>query len=922
MILFHTSDIAEYRAELPKRVEGTCCWILTHPKYVSWVSNQETTLLWINGNPGCGKTILSAYLTEHLDTVQRNGMHEMVCCFFCDDKIASQRDAKAILRSVIYQVLHRRRSLLRHVKIAYDIQGSQLFHSFDALWNIFIAIINDQRSGPISVIVDAIDECEEKTRVRFLDAVTGLIQKPKVVNDQLPNCVRFLITSRPSLGITYDFNSFWRDQLPLEESQEGISKDVQTFIERRVDEIVKRCGCTPRTKHFLEQSLYSRAGQTFLWVKVVLRCLETSLLASQKDFQNILSTLPQDLEEVYENFLRSIPTQNQKSAAKILHILVGSPRYLTLDEMGIIMAIDTDHRTVADVEADRQPSTRRTVQGILGPLIRISESKISLVHQSAKEFLIDLAGRSKHPLASIYGVNQVKAAMILASSCISYLLLEDFVEDLFLRDCSSSAKSSDDSPVLGENGSDSGETFFDPFALEGDIILKDERVVEAELYQFVTDRYKFFDFSAMYWAESFALCEHMAPGDIQRAALSLNRKHNCYRNNWLRYFWDKTGMECALPDDMDPLILASFFNQPILLSHLLNENGSYDQHSKDLALFWAARMDSGKTTEILLRNCADPNSRIVDQQTSLSVAAQYGHSYILKLLLADERTDVNVQAKSGRSPLSLASGNGHLPVVKLLISHKHCRPDEQDHNRWTPLLWAVGGDHLDVVSELLQSKKVDINHTDRTGRTVFSWAAGDGSALLLKFFLKNPQLEPDILDNNDRSALSWAAGNGNTETVRVLVRSKRCNKSKKDVNGRNAISWACDGGHDRVLKILIKYDCPGVDDEDVDGWTPLAWALKNKSLVTVETIVSTGLVDIERRDLDGRTALTWAAYYGYLDVVHYLLQEGADARTMDNHGRTPLGDAIAYGHADVVQELDMWLGRRTMLSSQDNPESF
>jgi ankyrin repeat protein len=907
MVLFHASDIIDYKAELPRRVEGTCCWILKHPQYVSWVSTQDTTILWITGHPGCGKTILSAYLTEHLDT-QGTERHELVCCFFCDDKIATQRDAKAILRSIIYQMLRHRRYLLRHVKAAYDIQGSQLVHSFEALWNIFIAITSDDRSGPINVVVDAIDECEEKTRVRFLDAITKLVHQAKVASDPLPNCIKFVITSRPSLSMSYDFNEFWRNRLPMEESQAGISKDLQLVIKRRVNEIVERCGCTPKTKEFLEQALYSQAGQTFLWVKIILRCLETSLLASTKDFQNILSTLPQDLEVVYENFLRSIPTENQALATKILHVLVGSPRYLTLEEMNILLTIETDHRTVADVEADCQPSIGRTVQGILGPLIRVSESKISLVHQSAKEFLLDLATRPEHPLASTFGVDETKAALILASSCISYLLLQNFAVDHFSHESSSSENSSERSPIFGEMGMQSEEIHFDPLALENDIILRDQYVVEGEVCQSLANHYKLFDYSAIYWAENFSLCERIAPQELQESAIQLTEKPSCHLTNWLRYFWLKTGLEFALSDDFDSLTLASFFNQRILLTRLLGENGFYEQRHKDRALFWAARMGSRDAAELLLRNGAVPDSMTVDQQTPLSVAAQQGHLDIVKLLLADERTDVNLRVKSGRSSLSWAAGNGHLPVVQFLKDFKYCRLDEQDHSQWTPLLWAVGGNHLDVVSALLDSNgSVNMNHTDRTGRSAFSWAAGDGLSTVLTYFLQDSQLEPNLLDKRGRSALSWAAGNGHTEAVRVLVKSKRCDKSSKDDDCRNAISWACKGGHDKVLKILIKYGCPGIDDEDVDGWTPLAWALENRSPGTIETLVSTGLVDIERRDHNGRTALSWAAYYGYLEVVRILLREGADANTSDSDGRTPLSGATAYGYSDVIQELHNWL---------------
>lgn len=911
MVALYASDILGYKAELPKRADGTCSWILEHPQYVSWISEQRSKLLWITGYPGCGKTTISAYLADHLALVQRTELHGMVCYFFCDDKSAYQRDAKAILRGVIYQILQRRRRLIKHVKAAFDVQGSHLIDSFESLWNVFKEMVKDCNSGPVNILVDAIDECEEKTRIKFLDAITDFMQNANSDDDALPSSVKFVITSRPSLSIFYNFTNVWENRLPIEQDPSGVSMDVRVVIERRVREIVKRFNCSTRTKQFLEQALYSRADQTFLWVDFVLQRLEHSLLASAKDLQRILNTMPQELEVVYENFLRSIPSSEEGLAAKMLHVLVGSPRFLTLEEMNIILTIERHHQTVADIEIDLQPSISLTIQGILGPLVRISDSKVYLIHQSAKEFLLDLATRSGNPLALTYGVEPAKAALVLASSCVSYLQLQDFSEDKFSQEWAGSEDSTEPSPVFKKPDIRDEESAFDPLALEDYTIFKDQSSLDAEVCELLSTRYQLFDYAARYWAENFACCENLAPEQLREDIIQLTERSSCRLNNWLKYFWLQGGIEYTFPDDFDSLKVTSFFNQSRLLSHLLDERAiTTTQLDIDRALFWAARRGWADTTDILLRNHAEPNSTVVDRQTPLNISAERGHLDVVKLLLADERTDVNLKGKSGRLPLSLASGNGHLPVVKLVINHALCLPDEADHNQWTPLFWAVGGNHLDVVSTLLNDVRVNINHTDRTGRSAFSWAAGEGFAGLLKHLMKDRRLNPNLHDSSGRTGLSWAAGNGHTDTVTTLLKDKRCDKSAKDTDLRNAISWACEGGHDKALKALIKYDCPGIDDEDVNGWTPLAWALKNRSPATVETLVSTRVVDIEHRDKTGRTALKLAAGYGYLDVVRFLLNEGADVDALDNEGRPPVDSAKAFGYTDIVRELESWRGGR------------
>jgi len=261
--------------------------------------------------------------------------------------------------------------------------------------------------------------------------------------------------------------------------------------------------------------------------------------------------------------------------------------------------------------------------------------------------------------------------------------------------------------------------------------------------------------------------------------------------NWLKYNLFTTGMEYKYPETINVLTITAFYNLSGILRRLLDEDKPYNQAEKDLALFWAARMGSAAAVDVLLSHDANPNIRMVDRQTHLAVAAQYGHLAVAKRLIAEERTDVNLRGKSNRSPLCFAAGQGHLNVVKTLLSHKSLRPDEQDNSGWTPLFWAVGGNHMDVISELLHHPyPPNVNHTDQRGRTAISWAAGEGFLKPLKYLLKCRDVDPNIQDSKHRSPLSWAAGNGHAGAVKLLIKSKGVDKSDKDSDGRNAISWA------------------------------------------------------------------------------------------------------------------------------------
>ncbi|PMD46365.1 hypothetical protein L207DRAFT_507281 [Hyaloscypha variabilis F] len=907
----NTSSASEYKFALPQPVEGTCQWILSNVQYREWYLRKETCLLWISGYPGSGKTTLSAYLLDYLSAGELSpSSRTTLCYFFCDDKIDTQRDGLSILRSLIHQLLVRRRLLIKYVKAAYNYAGPEFDQKFGQLWQIFIAIASDKRVGPISVIVDAIDECEETTRKRFLDDVQKLLHQPRSTKSKTP-CIKFLFTSRPLFVRGYTTNL-----LQLDPSKDYVEQDLGLVIRTKVDGIVRRNQCKPDVKPYLETALYSKADRTFLWVTLVLHLLEESLRATRKDFKLIIDALPETLTETYQQFLYGIPKKSQQFARKLLHFLVGSSRPLALKEMRVLEAINHDHHTLAALEEDAQPYIQGVIEGVLGPLIRIWDSRIYLVHQSLKEYLITLSTEIENPLSGLYGVDPCNASLCLAEACVRYLLLDDFKQDLFATGQASTTDSPlsplADSPILNSSteADEIGaiENLWDALDLGEDTMFKDPTAFETEVCDTIGTLYTLFDYSARHWAEHFSAACSVSPPELLESALILSDTTSARGSNWFRYYWLHTEANLPGPQDFFPLLTASYFGHPVSVKSLLSQSS----HRSDIAessMYWAARMGHLDVVDLLLRDEVNPDIKVVDGMNALIAAVQFDHFDVVKRLLVDEgfisERDgyrVNYSPIGGRTPLSIAAGNGLVRVVRELLRHHRIHPDLPDFDQWTPLFWSIGGKNLDVLQSLVTDPRVDVNHLDRSGRNILSWAASAGELELVRYLISLPNLNADEADRAGRTAFSWAAGEGHLEVVLLLRRSRRIDISRKDNNGRNAISWASSGGHHKVVGYLIKHDRRGVDEEDVDGWTPLAWALFNRTPKTVQILIDSGLVNVNKKDIMGRSALAFAAGYGYLDVVQILLKTvGIDVESKDNDGRTPLSAASRY--PEIVELL-------------------
>ncbi|KAH7157846.1 ankyrin repeat-containing domain protein [Dactylonectria estremocensis] len=677
-----------------------------------------------------------------------------------------------------------REVLIGLISQAIERHRSMVRHSFSSLW-----------AGTLHVILDALDECEPVSCHQLLDSISDLLADSSHTR-RSNTTVKFLTTSRPFL-----YQSYAQNKQPLQHR-------IAIGETQRVDDIsLNRRYST------------SRADRTFLWTHVVLASVEKSLLTSRRDFQDIIASIPEDLTNTYKRYFS---------------------RPLNLDELNIAFTMDPSHAATEDVMRDTQNAIAHTVQGILGPLVRVSGSQVSLVHQSVKEFLLEQVAGKYESFPAMRTVDAQSSALRLATSAFQMTALLD---ELPMGDLT-------------------GEAWD-----EGDHNLKSDMLFRGK------DEYGFYGYASLHWAEHFAICEESASSQLREAARLLLDVTTASCRNW-RYFYSTqavTSLEDSLVDQ-NPIVLAAQFDLHTILQELL---GSYQdtQAIKNRSLYWASRLNRDRIVASLLIAGAEPDSTELEMQTALTTAAEHGNLACILTLLGDERTNINIAGRRGRSALSFACGGGHENIVKELLSRSSCNADDPDDSVTTPFLWAVGGGHNSIISSLARHPGIDINHQDKTGRTAASWAAGDGMDATLKHLLKL----------SGKSPLSWAAGNGRADAAEVLLQSRL----------RNAISWVCEGGnHDTLFRLLDK-GCPGVDAEDIDGWTPLAWAIQNDSPKTVQALIDTTLVQIERRDHAGRTALSWAVEYGHISIV----------RAESSGGRTPISITEQFERYDLLSEL-------------------
>jgi len=111
-------------------------------------------------------------------------------------------------------------------------------------------------------------------------------------------------------------------------------------------------------------------------------------------------------------------------AKKLLHIVVAAARPLTLTEINIALGVQPHTKSLKDLQPYRLRSLETSVKDICGLFVKVIDSKVYLIHQTAKEFLMKPSATNPTIENSMWkqSLCPIESNLTLAQSCIYYLL--------------------------------------------------------------------------------------------------------------------------------------------------------------------------------------------------------------------------------------------------------------------------------------------------------------------------------------------------------------------------------------------------------------------------------------------------------------------------------------------------------------------
>ncbi|KAI1737533.1 ankyrin repeat-containing domain protein [Xylaria scruposa] len=384
-----------------------------------------------------------------------------------------------------------------------------------------------------------------------------------------------------------------------------------------------------------------------------------------------------------------------------------------------------------------------------------------------------------------------------------------------------------------------------------------------------------------------------------------------------------------------PLWCAAGNGHEVVVKLLLANNSEIDgsPYGGMTPLLIAAMNGYEAIVGLLLEKGADPSHVDDDGQTALMRATWSGHDGVIKVLLADQRVNVNFKDKKGWDPLLLAAYKGHEAVVKLLLSDPRVDANSVDSHGRTPLalaatkgnkklaeiLWtnervrdnsasvsiglfhAVENGYIDIVRLFID----EVNYDSKQNAVIS--ASMNGHGMMVKFLLAAYDMDPNLQNSSGETLLFLAAEAGHIQVVESLLQTSRVNLERADphrlytpliiasLNGhemmvklllergakpectdraqRTALFFAAAQGRKQVLGLLIASKRVDVNLTDHYGSTPLSAAVRNGHDVVVDLLLATGQVDTCSQDKFGRSPFFWAAKNGHTNILNSLLED-------------------------------------------------
>ncbi|QSZ37443.1 hypothetical protein DSL72_008539 [Monilinia vaccinii-corymbosi] len=399
-----------------KRSANTGQWLLVDTSFQNWINGVLDPVLWCYGSPGCGKTILSATVIQHLQDYYGS---TPTVYFHCSSRDQLKQSKESIYISLLGQITSQAIDIPQALISAHFLAeryGRCRISVTDRIAELFAEVLRVLPS--LNIIIDGIDECESEDMLGILRLLNGISRDR--------NTIRLLLFSRDILPVRKELGT-----LPSIHINKNV---VQSDIDQYLREAIETLPCTEsHIKQYVYNILSQKAAGMFLFARLGVETLQATF--STQDMLASLDRLPTGLYNVYGQILERLaskPLAGRSLARRIFHWVCRTSRPLNWLELQCALSWD-EERMVFD--GNGAPS-KDSVLEVCCPLVeyRTESDTFHLGHLSVYEYLHD---RSNFHLlssqASGFLLEEKFSHLGLAQATLTYLSKSGIAESINLN---------------------------------------------------------------------------------------------------------------------------------------------------------------------------------------------------------------------------------------------------------------------------------------------------------------------------------------------------------------------------------------------------------------------------------------------------------------------------------------------------------
>ena len=697
----------------------------------------------------CSSLVIDRLRDDHVD------QKIAIAFLYFDYRDQGSQSLENVVASLLRQVVSQKSVLPTSLVELYTKLGEQKRKPpIQDLERILLHICQD--FDQVFIAIDALDECDEATRRKYILPFLAALQKiPRVrlfvTSRPYPEDIRKALDPAPQIHVQAsdaDLRMYLRRR--IEDS--GNADIIDEEFKQHLIDIVTNGAQKMYVNYFLSASCVHCRAASHFGSRFLLPALQIESIVNEPttgDMEDAIENKPHDLHQAFYQTLARIqrqPEGRKRLGMNVLLWLSHAQVSLNVAELSEAMAVKAGDTSL---NSRRRPSQDMMIECCMGlATVDLENSSIHLVHYALQEFFRD---QRKQVFPS--GEDQI------ADICIGYLFFDELG-----RGCC---------------------------------------VAEDEIARLMKD-FPLLRYASNFWGHHarssncnriYGLALELLHSSPRRAlSIQIQRFSQGFRHK----YW-----EPAEVTSHSAFLCACSLGLKRAVSEMLkSEDVDIDSptHMGTTALIRAASAGHLDMVKLLMSRGADPK-KANWYGSALHCAAEAGQCESIGFLL-NSGMNIDLIDDFGRTPLHCAMDAMHVPTIELLLD-MGADPNARDHFGRNLIHDAAQAGNERLMRRLLRDERVNISATTTHGETALHCAANGDHASIVRMLL-GVRVEIDAKNDEGCTALHLATCEGNQGVVQLLLEAG-ANANAKCDDGCTAMYFATANDYEDIQKLLLEH---------------------------------------------------------------------------------------------------------------------